>query len=127
MITIKDMAEMLGISTTTVSNVIHGKTSEVSQKTVERVEKLLDKYEYVPNISARSLSQNSSKIIGVALKCRKDKYANLFSDPFFGELIGALEAEIRQEDAGDGAAGSKDAVEKADVCGNCCNMDEKEA
>ena len=44
MITIKDMAEMLGISTSTVSNVIHGKTSEVSQKTVERVEKLLDKY-----------------------------------------------------------------------------------
>ena len=35
--------------------------------------------------------------------------------------------EIRQEDTGDGAAGSKDAVEKADVCGNCCNMDEKEA
>ena len=97
MITIKDMAEMLGISTTTVSNVIHGKTSEGSQKTVERVEKLLDKYEYVPNISARSLSQNSSKIIGVALKCRKDKYANLFSDPFFGELIGALEAEIRAQ------------------------------
>ena len=95
MITIKDMAEMLGISTTTVSNVIHGKTSEVSQKTVERVEKILEEYEYVPNISARSLTQNSSKIIGVAFKCRKDKYINLFTDPFFGELIGALEAEIR--------------------------------
>ena len=86
---------MLGISTTTVSNVIHGKTSEVSQKTVERVEKILEEYEYVPNISARSLTQNSSKIIGVAFKCRKDKYINLFTDPFFGELIGALEAEIR--------------------------------
>ena len=97
MITIKDMAEMLGISTTTVSNVIHGKTSEVSQKTVERVEKILEEYEYVPNISARSLTQNSSKIIGVAFKCRKDKYINLFTDPFFGELIGALEAEIRAQ------------------------------
>lgn len=95
MITIKDMAEMLGISTTTVSNVIHGKTSEVSQKTVERVEKLLEEYEYVPNNSARSLTQNCSQIIGVALKCRKDKYTNLIADPFFGELLGALEAEIR--------------------------------
>ncbi len=95
MITIKDMAEMLGISTTTVSNVIHGKTSEVSQKTVERVEKLLEEYEYVPNNSARSLTQNCSKIIGVALKCRKDKYTNLIADPFFGELLGTLEAEIR--------------------------------
>lgn len=36
MITIKEMAEMLGISTTTVSNVINGKTSEVSQKTAEK-------------------------------------------------------------------------------------------
>ena len=45
MITIKDMADMLGTSTTTVSNVIHGKTSEVSQKTVERVEKLLEEYD----------------------------------------------------------------------------------
>lgn len=97
MITIKDMAEMLGISTTTVSNVIHGKTSEVSQKTVERVEKLLEEYEYVPNISARSLTQNRSKIIGVALKGRKDKYRNLIADPFFAELIGSLEAEIRAQ------------------------------
>ena len=95
MITIKDMAEMLGTSTTTVSNVIHGKTSEVSQKTVERVEKLLEEYEYVPNISARSLTQNRSKIIGVAFKGRKDKYVNLIADPFFGELLGSLEAEIR--------------------------------
>ena len=58
MVTIKNMADMLGLSTTTVSNVIHGKTSEVSQKTVARVEKLLEEYDYVPNISARSLTQN---------------------------------------------------------------------
>lgn len=91
------MADMLGISTTTVSNVIHGKTSEVSQKTVERVEKLLEEYDYVPNISARSLTQKRSGIIGVALKSRKDKYENIIADPFFGELIGAIEAQIRQK------------------------------
>ena len=95
MITIKDMADMLGTSTTTVSNVIHGKTSEVSQKTVERVEKLLEEYDYVPNNSARSLTQNCSKIIGVALKSRKEQYDNILADPFFSELIGAIEAEIR--------------------------------
>lgn len=95
MITIKDMADMLGISTTTVSNVIHGKTSEVSQKTVERVEKLLKEYDYVPNNSARSLTQKCSKIIGVALKSRKEQYDNILADPFFSELLGAIEAEIR--------------------------------
>lgn len=95
MITIKDMAEELGISTTTVSNVIHGKTSEVSKKTVERVEALLEKYNYVPNINARNLAQNCSRIIGVAIKGRKDKYENILADPFFGTLIGDIEAEIR--------------------------------
>lgn len=95
MVTIKDMAEILGLSTTTVSNVIHGKTSEVSQKTVERVESLLEEYEYVPNISARNLAQNRSGIIGVALKSRRDKYENIIADPFFSELIGVLEKEIR--------------------------------
>ena len=36
MITIKEMAEMLGISTTTVSNVINGKTSEVLRKLLRK-------------------------------------------------------------------------------------------
>ena len=80
MITIKEMAEMLGISTTTVSNVINGKTSEVSQKTAEKVQKLLDEYGYVPNMSAKNLAQNHSRLIGIVLKGRKDKYENIFAD-----------------------------------------------
>lgn len=95
MVTIKDMAEILGISTTTVSNVIHGKTNQVSQKTVERVEKLLEEYEYVPNISARNLANNSSGIIGMAIKGRKDRCDNLIANSFFGNLVSAIEAEIR--------------------------------
>lgn len=95
MVTIKNMADMLGISTTTVSNVIHGKTSEVSQKTVDRVQKLLEKYDYVPNSSAISLTQNRSQIIALAVNKRKDKYENLFVDPFYSELTGAIETEVR--------------------------------
>ena len=96
MITIKEMAEMLGISTTTVSNVINGKTSEVSQKTAEKVQKLLDEYDYVPNMNAKNLAQNHSRLIGIVLKRKKDKYDNIFTDPFHGELLGALEAAIRE-------------------------------
>ncbi len=97
MVTIKDMADKLGISSTTVSNVIHGKTTEVSQKTVARVEKLLEEYDYIPNINARILTQNYSKIIGVAIKSRKDKYENILADPFFSVLVGAIEREIRTQ------------------------------
>ena len=95
MVTIKDMAEILGISTTTVSNVIHGKTSQVSQKTVEKVEKLLEEYEYVPNINARNLANNSSWIIGMVIKGRRDRIDNLIANSFFGDLVSAIEAETR--------------------------------
>ena len=37
MATIKEIAEMAGVSTTTVSNVIHGKTKRVSPSTIEKV------------------------------------------------------------------------------------------
>ena len=95
MVTIKDMAEILGISTTTVSNVIHGKTSQVSQKTVEKVEKLLEEYEYVPNINARNLANNSSRIIGMVIKGRRDRIDNLIANSFFGDLVSAIGAETR--------------------------------
>ena len=95
MITIKEIAEKLGMSTTTVSNVIHGKPGEVSEDTRKKVEEYLKEVDYVPNINARNLAQNESKIIGVALKARIDKYENLIMDPFVAELIGGLEETIR--------------------------------
>ncbi|WP_029232460.1 LacI family DNA-binding transcriptional regulator [Butyrivibrio sp. VCB2006] len=95
MITIKEIAKQLNMSTTTVSNVIHGKTSEVSDDTKKKVQDFLDKVDYVPNINARNLAQNESKIIGLALKARADKYENLIMDPFVSELIGGVEETIR--------------------------------
>ena len=95
MITIKEIARQLNMSTTTVSNVIHGKTGEVSDDTKKKVQDFLDKVDYVPNISARNLAQNESKIIGLALKARADKYENLIMDPFVSVLIGGVEETIR--------------------------------
>lgn len=97
MVTIKEMAEMLGTSTTTVSNVIHGKTGEVSPSMVEKVKRLIEEYDYVPNISARNLARNKSKIIGLAMKANQDKYENFIKDPFAGELTGAVESCVRAE------------------------------
>ena len=41
-IRIVDIAEELGVSTATVSNVIHGKTKKISDRTVQRVQELLE-------------------------------------------------------------------------------------
>ena len=58
MITIKEIAASLHMSTTTVSNVIHGKTGEVSEETIRKVRAFLDEVGYVPNITARNLASN---------------------------------------------------------------------
>lgn len=39
-IRIADIAQELGVSTATVSNVIHGKTKKISDRTVKRVQEL---------------------------------------------------------------------------------------
>ena len=99
MITIKEIASKLGLSTTTVSNVIHGKTKEASAETIERVQKFLEEVEYVPNINARNLAQGQSKIIGVVLKSldfRLWPSDNILSDPFVAEMIGGIESAVRE-------------------------------
>ncbi len=98
MITIKEMAEMLDVSMTTINNVIHGKTSQVSKTTIQKVEEMIEKYEYVPNMTARNLAQNKSKIIGVAMKTRKDKHENTLKDPYVSEVIGAIERSVRSSE-----------------------------
>ena len=47
MVTIKEIAEELGVSTTTVSNVIHGKTRKMSAETRKKIEEALVRYHYV--------------------------------------------------------------------------------
>ena len=97
MVTIKEMAQELGVSTTTVSNVIHGKTKEVSLANIERIQKILKKYDYTPNINARNLASKRSKIIGLLIKSKQNKIANRFEDPFIGRILGAIERHVRQK------------------------------
>lgn len=90
MITIKEIAGIVGVSTTTVSNVIHGKAKEVSPATVEKIQKVLKEYNYTPNISARNLASNRSRIIGVIMKSHHEYENNRFVDPFVSELLGGV-------------------------------------
>ena len=49
MVRIKDVAEAVGVSTATVSNVINGKDQRVSGEVRERIQKALDEMGYVRN------------------------------------------------------------------------------
>ena len=54
---IADIADELGLSTATVSNVIHGKTKKISDRTVEMVQRKLEERQYIPNMAATLLAK----------------------------------------------------------------------
>ena len=62
-IRIVDVADALGLSTATVSKVIHGKTEKISDLTVKRVQQELERSGYIPNMAfcLREIIQESSE------------------------------------------------------------------
>lgn len=97
MIRIKDIADRAGVSPTTVSNVIHGKTGRVSKEKVEQITKILEEVNYVPSMSAQLLAKEHSGLIGVVIGYgqRGDVFA--LEDPFIAQLVGNLEYQIRKQ------------------------------
>lgn len=95
MITIKEMSKMLGLSTATISNVINGKDSQVSESTIKKVKEVLDRYDYVPNMSARNLASSRSKLIGVGMISYREN-DNYLKDAFISELLGSIEANLKK-------------------------------
>ncbi|MBD5545572.1 MAG: LacI family transcriptional regulator [Lachnospiraceae bacterium] len=95
-IRIKDIAQQIGVSTATVSNVIHGKTKKISQRTVEKVQKTLEESGYIPNMAAVLLAQNSSKIICVVLSNDKKYNHQMLRDPFVAALLNGLSKYLNQ-------------------------------
>ncbi len=94
--TIRDIAEELGLSTATVSNVIHGKTKKVSQETIRRVQELLEQRQYIPSMAGILLAQNSSGIIGVIINWH-EKYENhALEDPFIASSLNNLSVVIEE-------------------------------
>lgn len=93
---IRDIAEELGLSTATVSNVIHGKTNKVSDETVKRVQALLEQRQYIPSMAGILLSQNASKIIGVFVNDHEKYEGHTLDDAFIASSLNALSTEIEK-------------------------------
>lgn len=97
-VTIKDIAEELGVSTATVSNVIHGKTKKISQQTVAKVQEKIEQTGYLPNMAAVLLAQNTSKIVCIVLS-NDIKYENkMIEDPFVSGMLNYLSKELDKND-----------------------------
>ena len=76
-ITIKEIADLAGVSQTAVSFVINNKPG-VSEETREKVQKVIQSTKYMPNIHSRRLSFNKSYNICIMIKESSGPFENLF-------------------------------------------------
>lgn len=95
-VTIHDIAQELGVSTATVSNVIHGKTQKISAPTVKKVQELLEKRQYVPNMAAILLAQNNSRIVCAVLSDHEKYEGHMIQDPFVSSMLDGLSEQLQK-------------------------------
>ncbi|MEU6655176.1 LacI family DNA-binding transcriptional regulator [Streptomyces sp. NPDC046900] len=81
-----DVARAAGVSTSTVSHVLN-ETRAVRPETREQVLAAIARTGYRPNAVARALVTSSTNTIGLAI--------SLLSNPYFGDLVHAIEADAR--------------------------------
>ncbi|MGE5631809.1 MAG: LacI family DNA-binding transcriptional regulator [Caulobacteraceae bacterium] len=87
-VTIKDVARIAGVDPSTVSRVI-ADSPRISEKTKEKVLKVMEELDFHPNAIARSLANRSTKTIGVIMPHSSDQ---VFVNPFFTEVMRGIGA-----------------------------------
>jgi DNA-binding LacI/PurR family transcriptional regulator len=85
--TLKQIAKMCGVSHTTVSMVINN-NPRISEETRVKVLAAIKKYNYYPNVAARSLVMSRTNTIGII--------GTLFHSPYYTEVIRGIEMESRR-------------------------------
>jgi len=88
--TLKNVADYIGVSVSTVSRVLSGKASDyrISKETEENVRKAAEKLNYSPNQLARGLRLKKTNIIGLVIPD--------ISNPFFASVARSIEIETRK-------------------------------
>lgn len=81
-LTLEDIGRLAGVSRSTVSRVINHQS--VSPEVRERVQEVIERTGYTPNVAARSLVSGRSGVIGLVIPSRVH---SLFEDPYFSMLI----------------------------------------
>lgn len=94
---ISDIAQELGVSTATVSNVIHGKTNKISEETARRVMELIEQRQYIPSMAGILLARNASRIIGIFINDHEKYEGHALDDVFIASSLNYLSTEIEKQ------------------------------
>jgi len=86
--TITDVAQAAGVSISTVSNVINGKTAAMSEETLLRIQTTMCELNYRPSSMARGLALQKTVTLGLVL--------TEIETPLFLQAVTPIEREARQ-------------------------------
>lgn len=107
-ISITDVAKEAKVSIATVSNVLNGK-GRVSPRTEKKVREAIERLGYAPNLLARNLKTNQSRLIGLVIPVVKP--GRLQDNPFYWDLLSGIEEGARDRDFHIILAGIEESVE----------------
>jgi LacI family transcriptional regulator len=91
--TLKNIAQKLGISITTVSRGLAG-YDDVAAETRQRIQETADALGYQPNLIARRLQKQRTDTLGFIMPT----FGPRFSDPFFSEFIAGIGNEAAEQE-----------------------------
>jgi LacI family transcriptional regulator len=92
--TLVEVAELAGVSRSTVSRVLNDHPS-VSPEVRERVQEVIARTGYRPNAAARSLRSHRTKVMGLVIP---QSVHTLFSDPYFPRLTEGVAQACNQHE-----------------------------
>ena len=97
MVTLYDVARLAGVSTATVSRVVHGQ-DRVRESTRARVRQAIEELGYVPDGAAQSLSRRRKDVIGLVCVEREVDHIDIENVGllYYDEVLRGVEACIRQ-------------------------------
>jgi LacI family transcriptional regulator len=95
-VTLYDVARLAGVSTATVSRVVHGQ-DRVRDSTRLRVRSVIERLGYVPDSAAQSLSRRRKDVIGLVCIERRAKQYDIenMNLLYYDEILRGVEARLR--------------------------------
>lgn len=90
--TIKDIASECGVSLSTVSLVLNN-SSRISEPTRIKVQEAVRRHNYQPNVQARALVAQASRVLSVTIPALQ----HVFADVYFGETVSGVYDEASEQ------------------------------